>query len=67
MESGVFPGELYSPYFMKDDEKATFENLLKKDEEERELQHEDIAKKLTEADEYELLKLYGDGGSSKSS
>ena len=67
VESGVFPGALYSPYFMKNEEKAMFENLLKKDEEQRELHHEDIAKKLTESDEYELLKLYGDSGSSKSS
>jgi 3-methyl-2-oxobutanoate hydroxymethyltransferase len=67
VESGVFPGEVYSPYIMKDEEKVAFENLLKSDEEERELHHEDVAKKLTEADEYELLKLYGDsgGGSSK--
>lgn len=62
VESGVFPGEDYSPYVMNASERETFEKLLETDEQERELHHEDISKKLTEADEYEQLKLYGGGG-----
>lgn len=59
VESGIFPAEQYSPYKMTEPEKAAFEQLLQRDKQERDLHHEDIAKKLTEADEYEQLKLYG--------
>mmetsp|Transcript_6698 Transcript_6698/g.11042 ORF Transcript_6698/g.11042 Transcript_6698/m.11042 type:complete len:371 (+) Transcript_6698:303-1415(+) len=59
VESGVFPGEEYSPYVMNDKERVAFEQLLETDEREREQHHEDIAKKLTAADEYEQLHLYG--------
>jgi len=62
VESGVFPGEDYSPYTMTEEEKAIFEKLLQKDAEERRRQHEIAAKKLSQADEYEALKLYGDKG-----
>ena len=67
VESGAFPGDEYSPYVMKDDEKKAFEKLLKRDEEERVQHHEDVAKKLTEADEYEQLHLYGRSDADKSS
>ena len=62
VESGVFPGEEYAPYKMTEDEEAIFEEMLRKDEEERRLQHEIAHKKLAEADEYEALNLYGDKG-----
>lgn len=62
VESGIFPGEEYSPYKMNEKELAAFEQLLETDEAERTQHHEDVAKKLTEADEYEQLQLYGGGG-----
>jgi 3-methyl-2-oxobutanoate hydroxymethyltransferase len=63
VESGVFPGEEYSPYLMTEGEKETFDELLRKDAEERQRKHDLAAKKLSQADEYETLQLYGaDGG-----
>jgi len=59
VESGVFPGEEYAPYRMSQEETQMFDELLATDAEERELKHEEAAKKLTQADEYEHLKLYG--------
>ena len=59
VESGIFPGEEYSPYVMTEKERAAFDALLKKDEEERRRKHELAAAKLSQADEYEALKLYG--------
>ena len=44
---------------MTDDEKKIFDDLLQKDAEERRRQHELAAEKLSQADEYETLKLYG--------
>lgn len=66
VESGAFPSEKYSPYVMTDSERQAFEDLLRKDEEERKRKHEEAAVKLTEADEYESLSLYGqDNNTSK--
>ena len=45
---------------MTEEEEVLFETLLQKDAEERRQQHEAAAKKLSQADEYEALKLYGD-------
>ena len=59
VENGVFPGEDYSPYVMSEGEKEIFDALLAKDAEERQKRHELAAAKLTQADEYEALKLYG--------
>jgi hypothetical protein len=59
VESGAFPGEDYSPYRMSEEEKIIFDELLQKDAEERKRKHEIAAEKLTQADEYETLKLYG--------
>jgi hypothetical protein len=59
VESGVFPGEEYSPYLMSDGEKEAFDALLDSDAEERRLQHDVVATKLCQADEFEALKLYG--------
>lgn len=47
---------------MTEEEEVIFEKLLQKDAEERRRQHEIAAKKLSQADEYEALKLYGDKG-----
>ena len=66
VESGEFPGEEYSPYVMTEGEKEAFDELLKKDAEERQRKHDLAAQKLTQADEYETLKLYGaDNGDEK--
>ena len=62
VESGEFPGEDYSPYVMSDGEKEAFDSLLKTDAEERERRHQEAIEKLTQADEYETLQLYGDDG-----
>ena len=59
VESGVFPGAAYSPYVMKDDEKAIFQELLSKDESERKVHHDKVAAEFTMHDEYEKLRLYG--------
>jgi hypothetical protein len=59
VESGAFPGEDYSPYVMTEGEKEAFDALLEKDAEERRRKHEMAAVKLSQADEYETLSLYG--------
>lgn len=65
VEEGHFPGDEYSPYLMSDSEKEMFDALLEKDEIERQRKHEEAAKKLTAADEYEQLHLYGDDPNAK--
>jgi 3-methyl-2-oxobutanoate hydroxymethyltransferase len=59
VEQGKFPAEEFSPYIMSDKEKKAFDALLEKDEQERQQKHEEAAVKLTQADEYEQLHLYG--------
>jgi len=59
VEEGHFPGDEFSPYLMSDKEKKAFDALLEKDELERQRKHEETAAKLTQADEYEQLHLYG--------
>jgi hypothetical protein len=44
---------------MSEEEKILFDELLQKDAEERKRKHDIAAEKLTQADEYETLKLYG--------
>jgi hypothetical protein len=65
VESGVFPGEEYSPYVMSEGEKEAFDDLLRRDAAERRRKHEIAAAKLSQADEYETLHLYGKDDSSK--
>jgi 3-methyl-2-oxobutanoate hydroxymethyltransferase len=65
VEDGSFPGDDFSPYLMSDAEKEAFDALLEKDELERQHKHEEAARKLTAADEYEQLRLYGDDSSAK--
>ena len=59
VENGTFPSDEYSPYTMTDEEKLAFDNLLEEDADERTRKHEEAAQKLTQADEYEQLSLYG--------
>jgi hypothetical protein len=54
----TFPNEQYSPYKMSAEELAKFENLLEKDAKDREDKSKAIDRKLREADEYEVIKLY---------
>jgi 3-methyl-2-oxobutanoate hydroxymethyltransferase len=66
VESGEFPGSDYSPYVMTDQERDAFDRMLGMDAEKLEQKHEDAARKLTEADEYEKLNLYGNTGNDDS-
>ena len=50
---------------MSEGEKDAFDNLLRKDAAERRRKHEIAAAKLSQADEYETLHLYGKDDSSK--
>lgn len=59
VEDGTFPGEAYSPYIMKSDEKAVFDKLLAQDAKERQAKHEKAAQVYSQQDEYEKLQLYG--------
>lgn len=59
VESGEFPSEKYSPYVMTEKERLAFDDLLKKDEEERKRKHDEATVKMVAADEYEQLSLYG--------
>lgn len=61
VENGTFPGEDFSPYVMTTTERKVFEALLEEDEAERTKKHVEAAKKLSQADEYEQLQLYGKG------
>jgi len=58
VSDGTFPGEKYSPYVMSDAEKKSFDKLLAKDAAERVKKHEETAKMLKLADEYDQLSLY---------
>lgn len=53
-----FPTEAFAPYKMSADEAAKFSQLMATDEGDRVQQGEQIAKKLKDADEYEVAKLY---------
>jgi hypothetical protein len=50
---------------MSEGEKDAFDNLLRKDAVDRRRKHEIAAAKLSQADEYEALHLYGKDDSSK--
>ena len=55
---GTFPSLEYSPYKMSKDELEKFEALMKIDEATRAEDGEKVAKKLKDADEYAVTKLY---------
>jgi len=59
VEDGVFPDDAYSPYIMSDEEEQRFIALLKSDEDHRNQQLASTKQRLTEADEYEAIALYG--------
>lgn len=65
VESGEFPGESFSPYVMKEDEKKIFDDLLARDANKIQQKHDAAAAKYTETDEYEKLHLYGNGKDGK--
>lgn len=64
VESGTFPAADYSPYLMSDEERCYFEVLLEKDAKERRRKNYAAATKISQADEYETLSLYGPNCSS---
>ena len=57
-KAGEFPTDQYSPYKMSEAEARKFQQLLADDERERKSESEMTRKKLIEADEYELQRLY---------
>lgn len=59
VETGAFPGTEFSPYVMKEEEKKSFDELLAKDANERQVHLKRAAEDLTKQDEYEKLHLYG--------
>lgn len=58
MHSSSFPTEEYSPYKMSPEEQSKFEKLMEIDQAKRIEESNLIKKKLTEADEYDVVKLY---------
>lgn len=58
VEESTFPSEDYSPYKMSEEETQKFKDLMKIDEDSRLKSFENVGKKLREADEYEVTKLY---------
>ena len=58
VKDGSFPTENYSPYKMSDEETKKFISLMATDEAARLKLQEGMEKKLREADEYEVSKLY---------
>lgn len=64
VEGGRFPGdsEEFSPYKMTSGEQHILDELLSKDNEERQQKHKQAAVKIAAADEYEQLSLYGGSG-----
>lgn len=59
VEASQFPGEEYAPYKMTKEENAKFRVFLTGDEEERRHKQDETIVKLSEANEYEVLALYG--------
>lgn len=58
VKESLFPTEDFSPYKMSDEETEKFNNLMKIDEEIRFKLQANVEKKLRDADEYEVTKLY---------
>lgn len=58
VHSGQFPSANYNPYKMSEEEQKKFEELMAQDTQERMEESKVIGKKLREADEYEVTKLY---------
>jgi 3-methyl-2-oxobutanoate hydroxymethyltransferase len=62
VESGIFPGQDYSPYKMAETERALFEDLLARDAKERRERLSEVHERYVDNDEYEKLHLYGKNG-----
>jgi 3-methyl-2-oxobutanoate hydroxymethyltransferase len=58
VESGTFPDTAFSPYHMSADEEGRFRELLGTDADERIASGREIKKRVLDADEYEIAKLY---------
>jgi len=58
VHDGAFPTEQYSPYKMSAEEESMFLNMLQRDAKARSEASEAVGKKLREADEYDVTKLY---------
>lgn len=58
VHSGAFPTEAHSPYKMSAEEEDKFRLLLRGDESSRAAESEQVGRRLREADEYEVTKLY---------
>lgn len=58
MHSGAFPTEAHSPYKMGAEEEAKFSLLLERDRSHRAAEGEQVGRRLREADEYDVTKLY---------
>jgi len=58
VRNGEFPTEAFNPYKMSAEEQEKFISLLDSDKSQREAEGEVVGKKLREADEYEVTKLY---------
>jgi 3-methyl-2-oxobutanoate hydroxymethyltransferase len=58
VHSGQFPTPNYNPYKMSEEEQKKFEELMGQDNQQRMEESRVIGKKLREADEYEVTKLY---------
>jgi 3-methyl-2-oxobutanoate hydroxymethyltransferase len=59
VRQGVFPDEeRYSPYKMSAEEEDKFRQLLIQDEAQRSQEASQVERKLTDADEYAVTKLY---------
>ena len=58
VKSGAFPSKEYCPYKMPPEEEQKFASLLVQDSTQRDLEAVQVDKKLTEADEYAVIKLY---------
>lgn len=58
VHNSVFPTEEHNPYKMSVEEQGKFSDLLAEDAEQRKTEAAKIQKRLREADEYEVVKLY---------
>jgi 3-methyl-2-oxobutanoate hydroxymethyltransferase len=58
VHAGQFPTEEHNPYKMSGEEQDKFKTFLAEDAEKRGAEATTIKKKLREADEYEVVKLY---------
>jgi hypothetical protein len=58
VHASSFPTEAFNPYKMSDQEEEAFAKMLSEDAEKRGTESVEIKRKLVDADEYEVVKLY---------